>query len=195
MQYLPEGEGEIIMNFITDLPLSKLKGVVYDAILVVVDWYTKGVWYIPTTKKITALQLEEVLMEEVFLRFGAPDGIVTDWSSVFTSDYWLQVCYSMKVKCWLSTAFHPQTNGQTEWQNQTLEHYLCVYCCKQQDNWANLLPVAEFAYLQSKHKTLGCSPFYAMYGYHPTLELTTKDGAPTGEVPEAKKSVKEIHKL
>ena len=101
----------------------------------------------------------------------------------------------MKVKRRLSTAFHPQTDRQTERQNQTLEHYLRVYCCEQQDDWAELLPVAEFAYMQSQHKTLGCSPFYTIYGYHPTLKLTTKDGAPTGEVPEAKERVKKIHKL
>ena len=183
------------MDFITDLPLSKQRGNVYDTILVVVDRYTKGVRYIPTTKKITAPQLEELLMKEVFLRFGAPDGAVTDQSSVFTSNFWSQVCYSMKVKRRLSTAFHPQTDGQTERQNQTLEHYLRVYCCEQQDDWAELLPVAEFAYMQSQHKTLGCSPFYATYGYHPTLELTTEDGAPTGEVPKAKERVKKIYEL
>ena len=101
----------------------------------------------------------------------------------------------MKIKRRLSTAFHPQTDGQTERQNQTLEHYLRVYCYKQQNNWAELLPVAEFAYMQSEHKTLGCSPFYAMYGYHPTLELTTEDGTPTEKVPEAKERVKKIHEL
>ena len=58
-----------------------------------------------------------------------------------------------------------------------------------------LLSVAEFAYMQSEHKTLGCSPFYATYGYHPTLELTTEDCAPTREVPEAKERVKKIHEL
>ena len=57
----------------------------------------------------------------------------------------------MKVKRWLSTAFHPQTDRQMEQQNQTLEHYLRVYCCKQQDDWAELLPVAELAYMQSQH--------------------------------------------
>ena len=55
--------------------------------------------------------------------------------------------------------------------------------------------MAKFAYMQSQHKTLGCSPFNAMYGYRPTLELTTKDSAPTGEVPEAKERVKKIHEL
>ena len=76
-----------------------------------------------------------------------------------------------------------------------LKHYLRVYCCKQQDDWAELLLVAEFAYMQSQHKTLGYSPFYAMYGYNPTLELTTEDGAPTKKVPGAKERVKKIHEL
>ena len=102
------------MDFITDLPPSKRKGNVYDTILVVVDRYTKGVRYIPTTKKITAPKLEELLIEKVFLRYGAPNGAVMDQGSVFTSDFWSQVCYSMKVKRRLSTALHPQTDRQTE---------------------------------------------------------------------------------
>ena len=145
----------------------------YDTILVVVDRYTKGVRYIPTTEKITAPKLKELLIEEIFLQYGAPDSAVTDRGSVFTNNFWSQVCYSMKVKRRLSTLFHPQTDGQMERQNQTLEHYLRIYCCEQQDDWTELLPVAEFAYMQSQHKTLDCSPFYATYGYHPTLELTT----------------------
>ena len=104
------------MDFITDLPPSKQKSNVYDKILVMVDRYTKGVRYIPTTKKITAPQLEELLMEEVFLRYSAPDGAVTDRGSVFTSNFWSQVCYGIKVKRRLSTAFHSQTDGQTERQ-------------------------------------------------------------------------------
>ena len=78
---LPQPTGpwkEISMDFVTDLPPSKQRGNVYDAILVVVDRHTKSVRYIPTTKKITAPQREEVLMEEVSLRYGAPDGAVTD---------------------------------------------------------------------------------------------------------------------
>ena len=79
---------EITMDFITDLLPSKRKGNVYDTILVVVDRFTKGIRYIPTTKKITAPQLEELLMEEVFLWFGAPESAVTDRGNVFTSNFW-----------------------------------------------------------------------------------------------------------
>ena len=107
---LPQPTGpwkKITIDFITNLSPSKQKGNVYDTILVVVDRYTKGVRYILTTMKITAPQLEELLMKEVFLRYGALNGAVTDQGSVFTSNFWLQVCYSMKVKRRLSTAFHP----------------------------------------------------------------------------------------
>lgn len=164
-------------------------------ILVVVDRYTKMVQYLPVTKKINAAQLEKLIYKEIFLWYGAPDSIVTHRGSVFTSAFWSQVCYLTKVKLRLSTVFHPQTDGQTEQQNQTLEHYLSVYCCKQQDNWAELLFVAEFAYQQSQHKMLGISLFMAMYGYNPRLKLSTEDSPPGWEVPEAKERVKQIHKL
>ena len=190
---IPKGPWkEITMDFITDLPPSKRKGYVYDAILVVVDRYTKMACYIPTTKKINAVELEELLMREIFLKFGAPEGIVTDRGSVFTSAFWSEICYQMQVKRRLSTAFHPQTDGQTERQNQTLEHYLRVYCSEKQDDWAELLSIAEFAYRQSNHSTIGCSPFMAMYGYDPVLELRLEDEASEGEVPAAKERVKEI---
>ncbi len=195
---LPQPSGpwkEITMDFITDLPPSKRKGHVYDAILVVVDRYTKMVRYLPTNKTIKAPDLEEMLMEEVFLKFGPPNGIVTDRGSVFTSAFWSEVCYQMKVKRRLSTAFHPQTDGQTERQNQTLEHYLRTYCSENQDDWATLLPVAEYVYQNAENKTLGCNPFYAMMGYNPEFELSTEDGTPRGEVPAAKERIKEIFAL
>lgn len=111
---------------------------------------------------------------------------MTHRGSVFTSAFWSQVFYLTKVKLRLSTVFHPQTDGQTERQNQTLEHYLRVYCCKQQDSWAELLFVAEIAYQKSQHKMLRISPFMAMYGYNPRLELSTENSPPGWEVPEAK---------
>lgn len=98
----------------------------------------------------------------------------------------------MHVKRRLSTAFHPQTDGQTERQNQTLEHYLRTYCSDKQNDWAMLLPIAEFAYRQSHHSTIGCSPFKAMYGYNPVLELRLGDETAQGEVPAAKERIKEI---
>jgi len=198
MQALPHPRGswqKVTMDFITGLPPSKRKGVVYDSILVVVDRYTKMTRYLPTNKTITAERLADLFFEEIIYRFGTPIGIVTDRGSVFTSAYWSELCYCMKVKRRLSTAFHPQTDEQTERQNQTLEHYLRVYCNDEQDNWANLLPLAEFVYQTSSHASTRCSPFYAGYGYNPSIHYDVEDDFRKGEVPAAKDRVKEIDNM
>ena len=195
MQALPQPERpwqEVTMDFITGLPPSKRRDCVYDAILVVVDRYTKMTRYIPTVKTVTAVQLADLFHEEIVCRFGTPRGVVSDRGSVFTSAFWSDLCYHMKMKRRLSTAFHPQTDGQTERQNQTLEHYIRCYCSDEQDNWASLLPLAEFAYQNGTQTSIGCSPFYAMYGYHPTIHYV-EDDSRKGEVPAAKERVKRIH--
>ena len=95
------------MDFITGLPPSKLKGVVYDSILVIVDRFTKMVRYLPTKTTIDAAELAEVFHSEIVCRYGMPDGIVSDRGSVFTSSFWSAVCFHSKIKRRLSTAFHP----------------------------------------------------------------------------------------
>ena len=119
---------EITLDFITDLPPSKFRGKVYDSILVIVDRYTKLARYIPTTKTITAAELAELFVLRVFRDFGLPAGITSDRGSVFTSKFWSSLCFYLSIRRRLSTAFHPQTDGQTENLNQTLEQYLRVYC-------------------------------------------------------------------
>jgi hypothetical protein len=85
----------------------------------------------------------------------------------------------------LSIAFHPETDGQTERTNTTLEQYLRAYCNYQQDNWKTLLPIAEFCYNNTKSGTLGVTPFYANYSYHPRFQpdLSNAD-SPTPDVTE-----------
>lgn len=95
------------MDFITGLPPSKRNKYVYDSILVVVDRYTKMAIYLPTSITINAAELAELFIEHIVCRFGTPKGIVSDRGSVFTSAFWSEVCYCMKVKRRLSTAFHP----------------------------------------------------------------------------------------
>ena len=147
------------------------------------------------SKKITAVELADLLFEEVFLRYGIANGVVSDRGSLFTSAYWSEICYHMKVKRRLSTAFHPQTDGQTERQNQALEHYLRTFCSTRQNNWADLLPLAEFAYQNVVHSSLGCSPFYAGYGYNPKMKVSIEDNTTEGEVQAAKDRVQKLLKL
>ena len=116
---------DLTMDFVTSLPPSKdWRGVKYDSILVIVDRLTKMVHYEPVQKTLTAEGLAEVIINTVIRHHGLPDSIVTDRGSLFTSQFWSSLCYFMSIKRRLSTAFHPQTDGQTERQNSTMEAYL-----------------------------------------------------------------------
>jgi hypothetical protein len=197
MQPLPIPDGpfeELSMDFITDLPPSSRSGTVYDSILVVVDRYTKTARYIPCNKTCTAEELATLFYTEIVCRYGIPKGIVSDRGSVFTSAYWSSFCYEAHTKRRLSTAYHPQTDGQTERQNQTLEQYLRCYCSEQQDDWAELLPMAEFASNNSVSATLQVSPAYALMGYNPSLHADQTRVEPAGgEVPSAEERVQRLH--
>ena len=89
-------------------------------------------------------------MEEIFTKFGMPVSIVSYSGSLFTSKY----LYHLRIRLSYSTAFHPQTDGQTERQNQTLEQYLLCYVNYQQDDWTYWLPLAEFSYNNSLHSVI-----------------------------------------
>ena len=70
-----------------------------------------------------------------------------------------------------TSGYHPEGNGQAEWANQVLEQYLQIYTNYQQDNWAELLPLAEFTYNNTTHATTGVSPFFTNKGYHPEIAM------------------------
>ena len=186
---------EISMDFITDLPESPDGDpkVLRDSILVVVDRYTKMSIYIATNKTITAEELAEVFLQRVVRSFGLPKGIVSDRGSVFTSKFWSELCFHLKITRRLSTAFHPQTDGQTERQNQTLEHYLRCYCNYRQDDWVSRLAMAEFTYNNSVHSTTGTTPFRALYGFDPTMRLHP-DNMDEGDIPEVNLRIKRMAK-
>ena len=172
--YLAEAEvparpwSQISMDFITGLPTSKrYDGKEYDSILVIVDRFTKYSLFIPTTSKITADHLAHIFLEKVYASYGLPEGIVTDRGTLFTSGFWRTFCHLLAVKRRLSTAFHPQTDGQTERMNQVLEHFLRTFSCREQDDWVPLLPLAEFSYNNSEHSVHGKTPADALLTFTP----------------------------
>ncbi len=110
--------------------------------------------------------LAEVIIDVVVRHHGVPESIVTDRASLFTSKFWSLLCYFLGIKRKLSTAFNPQTDGQTERQNSTMEVYLKAFVNWEQDNWARLLPMAEFAYNNAKNASTGHTPFELNCGYH-----------------------------
>ena len=89
----------------------------------------------PCSTEIAADELGDLLVEEIFSRLGLPRSIVSDRGSILTSEYWGTMCYYLAIKRRFSTAFHPQTDGQTERMNQTVESYLRCYVNYTQDDW------------------------------------------------------------
>ena len=96
-----------------------------------------------------------------------PSSIISDRDPMFTSKFWAELMGRLDVRLRKSTAFHPQTDGQTERVNQSLEQYLRQYCNYKQDNWYDLLPLVEYAYNNSATMATQMSLFFANYGSHP----------------------------
>ncbi|MBW0474329.1 hypothetical protein O181_014044 [Austropuccinia psidii MF-1] len=129
------------LEFITQLALSSK----FDSILVVVDRFSKMAIFIPTYLTITSLDLAQIFFSNVFSKHGLPISIVSDSSSLFLSAFWTQLCQKLRISSDLSTAFHPETDGQTERVNQILEQYLQMYVSYHQHDWHTWLLLAEFA--------------------------------------------------
>uniref|UniRef100_A0A8C5MZR0 Gypsy retrotransposon integrase-like protein 1 n=1 Tax=Leptobrachium leishanense TaxID=445787 RepID=A0A8C5MZR0_9ANUR len=169
---------DLSMDFIVDLPPSRQ----HTTIFVVVDRCTKMAHFIPTIGLPTAARTATLFIREIFRLHGIPHSIVSDRGSQFTSRFWSQMCRSLKITRYLSSAFHPQSNGQTERTNQTLEQYLRCYTTHLQDDWLDILPLAEFAYNNQVHSSTRLSPFYANYGYHPDILPDIPLNTPVPEV-------------
>lgn len=158
----------ISMDFIVELPASNN----FNSILVVVDRLTKMAHFIPCTSSISAPETANLFLSNVFRLHGMPKDIVSDRGPQFVSQFWKHFFKLMQVNINLSSAYHPQSDGQTERVNQVLEQYLRCFINYQQDNWVDLLPLAEFSYNNSVHSSTGQTPFFANYGFHPEFEPT-----------------------
>lgn len=168
----------IAFDHIVKLPKSKIPGEdkEYDSILVITDRLTKYGYFMPYIEASSAQTLAYHVNERVISNHGLPDEIVSDRGTTFASNFWQALMALLGVKHKLSTAYHPQTNGQTERLNQILEQYLRCYLNYDQDNWAELLPTAQFAYNSAYQESTKISPFYANYGYEPEIVKTPREG-------------------
>ena len=138
--------------------------------MVVVDQgCTKGTVFIPCTTNTGAEEAAALYAIHVWKRFGLPRKIISDRGPQFASKFTRELCRTLGIEQNLSTAYHPQTDGQTERVNQELEQYLRAFCNFQQDNWATLLPYAEFAHNIRYHSSIKESPFKALMGYQPRM--------------------------
>ena len=182
-------------DFVTGLPVStNWKGETYDSILVIVDRLTKMVHYEPVKITINAPGLAEVILDMVVWHHGLPNSIVLDRSLLFTSKFWSSLCYFFGIKRRLSTAFHPQTDGQTKCHNSTMEAYLRAFVNFKQNDWAKLLPMAEFAYNNAKNASTGHTLFELNCGYHSRI-FFKEDTDPRSKSKSADKLSAELREL
>ena len=112
-----------------------------------------------------------MFFKHVICKRGVLDNIVTNRGKEFTSRFCSRACFHLSINHRLLTAFHPQTDGQMERQNQTMEQYFQAFSNYEQDNWVELLPLAEFAYNNSVHHSTRMTPFWANYHYHPPMQF------------------------
>jgi len=135
--------------------------------VVFVDRLTKRAYFQPTHTTVTASEFAKLFFLTIFKNHGLPKVIISDRDAKFTSNFWKSLFNHIGTKLAMSTAFHPQTDGQTERMNRTLEEMLRAYSTYKQDTWDEYLPAAEFAYNNSKQASTGFTPFELDCGQHP----------------------------
>ena len=151
----------VLMDFITGLPKSGPQQ--HDAILVIVDRLTEIAHYIPTHESITSEGTARLYFDNIFRLHDLPNSLVSDRGTQFTFGFSRTLCKLLSITQNLSTSFHPWTDGQIQRVNAILEQYLRGYINYQQDNWMEILAMAEFAYNNTVSATTSITPFFALY--------------------------------
>jgi len=178
----------ISADFITKLPLAQG----YDAILVVVDRLTKMVHFIPTTEKMSAEGLARLFRDNVWKLHGLPKSIISDRGPQFIAGLMQELNEMLGIKSKLSTAFHPQTDGQMERVNQELKQYLRMFINHRQEQWPEWLGTAEFAYNNKAYSSTRTSPFKANYRQDSRMGF---EGRKKGKYAGAEKFIKKMKEI
>lgn len=167
LQPLPVPDGrwtDVAMDFVGPLPETSRRN---NAIVVFVDRMTKRAHFAPTRTDASALDTARLFLHHVIRLHGMPKNIVCDRDTRFTNQFWTELMRLMGTKMNLSTAYHPQTNGQTERTNRTMLQALRMYVSHQQDDWDLHLDMVEFAYNSAEQESIHMTPFFADLGRHP----------------------------
>ncbi|SOV07457.1 uncharacterized protein UDID_18912 [Ustilago sp. UG-2017a] len=187
----PHPWSSISMDLIEQLPPSSD----FTAILIVVDRLTKMAIFVPTTNELDAPKLAKLFLHHVYSKHGLPTSIMSDRGSEFTSHFWRSLSALLGIGNHFSSAYHPQSDGQTERVNQVLEQYLRGYSNHLQTDWSDLLPLAEFSYNNAEHASTQLTPFFANYGYHPRFSFDNTDPASPALFPTAHSYADQLKQL
>ncbi|GJS17392.1 hypothetical protein Tco_0411864 [Tanacetum coccineum] len=152
---------KITMDFITKLPKTAAG---FDSIWVIVDRLTKSAHFLPMKETNSTEKLTRLYMKEIVARHGIPVSIISDRDSHFTSRVWQSLHKALGMQLNLSTAYHPQTDGQSERTIQTLEDMLRACVIDFGNGWDRHLPLVEFSYNNSYHTSIKAAPYEALYG-------------------------------
>ncbi|KAE9325135.1 hypothetical protein PF008_g16938 [Phytophthora fragariae] len=170
-----EGWRSVSMDFIFGLP-PDAEG--RTGVLVFVDRFTKMVHLIPVSDTVTAAETAAHFIDCVFRHHGLPESIVSDRDPRFTSALWSSLFQLLRTKLSMSTAAHPETDGQTERVNRVLKDVLRSYATSFA-SWSSFLPLAEFALNNAEHASTGLTPFFANNARHPRVPALIAVGHPT----------------
>nr|GEZ28541.1 putative reverse transcriptase domain-containing protein [Tanacetum cinerariifolium] len=151
----------ITMDFVTKLPKSS-QG--YDTIWVIVDRLTKSAIFTPIRKTDSMDKLARIYLKEVVTRHGIPVSIISDRDPRFASNFWRSLQNALGTRLDMSTAYHPETDGQSERSIQTLDDMLRACAIDFGKGWVNHFPLVEFSYNNSYHASIKAAPFEALYG-------------------------------
>jgi len=153
------------VDFIVELPLSSG----YDAVMTVVDSVSKRAHFIPTHTTVTAEGVARLFLHQVWKLHGLPTCVVSDRGPQFVVRFTKELYHLLGIKLASSMAWHSQTDGQTECVNQELDQYLRLFVNERQDDWYDLLPLAEFQHNNHVHSTTQHPPFLLDTGRLPRM--------------------------
>lgn len=166
---IPTQPFEVIsMDFIPELPISEG----FDNVLVVVDKLTKYGMFIPCHTTITEKETAQLIFKHVICEYGIPRQIISDRDVRWKGDFWKETCRLLGTDRALTTAYHPQADGQTEVLNQGLEIALRAYVGPSRDDWVQHLPALALSYNTSPHSSTGFQPAFLLRGFIPTTSST-----------------------
>lgn len=143
----------------------------YDSIFLVIDRLSKRAHVMPTTSEVTSAGIARLFRDNVWRHHGLPEEIISDRGSQFVSNFMRELNTLLGIRTSPSTAYHPQTDGQTERLNQEIEQFLRIFVNHRQDNWVEWLPLAEFAYNNRIHSSTRQTPFMLDAGQNPRLGI------------------------